>query len=833
PYEPSAELALVQGVRSSLERGYLKLSTQPLVADQVAIQPGGDMAAVGGGGLRLVKLDLTEVFTLATTATNFARVAWSADGNQLLSLESMSPGSPNNYTIRVWRDHQETAHHTFQEPIGCAEWDPDGAQIAICSGKALWLWSVNDETSPHILADELSETTTGAQWSANGRWLAAWGGFDTLIVWDRETAQLTYKRNQEPTTTISAATWALDRNDDPILAAIYGDGTVWLVSTNPATASNAAPGALESGATSSGLQKIDDAHFVTWGSTTVSRMWTNGEIIGDFGQADDNIQGVALSPSGAELLAFLANGSAKLWDISSMGEFTQTQSLKAPLATLKGHTKVIRSATWRPDGKYIATTSADGAARIWDAQTGKSLAILRGHINLDSQIATAEVFGAVWLNDRFLITYGEDGTFRRWEVFNEYGQPVDCPASSSDGLASCLNFTQLFQAHGGDITSAQWSDADTILTTDRDGNASRFDLKSGRAEMLASDDWEAPITIWNPTGTQLLTYEDPEEEPNELKSEVRDFASVETGKDLGFSIVKAIWLEVGLLLETETGELGLYDPQTFEEIANLTASSEGLTAAAISKNGELLAAGFAEGDVYIWNLTDLAASEPMAHYTPQSGVEEWDVKRLDWVSAPTGDGDRLLIVGNKAVVFWDISDDTVLIHDAPDNFADAALSPDSRWLAVADSNNVRILNMANGVVEWSPLAHRDRVQGVAWLWGAEWPHQTDPPATSERLLLLTWSGDGTARVWDWSRRELIDLLYGDGSLAIAAFSPNGKHIFTAASGGTLRTWETWIRRPEELYNTACGLITRPLSPAQIDQFGLTERPTLDCSTRSD
>ncbi|MCB0086039.1 MAG: hypothetical protein KDE47_34100, partial [Caldilineaceae bacterium] len=430
PYEPSAELALVQSVRSSLERGYLKLSTQPLVAEQVAIQPGGNWAAVGGGGLRLVKLDLTEVFTLATTATNFARVVWSADGNQLLSLESTSPGSLNNYTIRVWRDHQETAHHTFQEPIGCAEWDPDGAQIAICSGKTLWLMRADGTSQPESLADEFTQPPIGALWSTDARWLAAWTKLDTFMIWDRESGRPFYAHKQA-STEIQAAAWEYDPDGEPFVAAIYGDGVVWFVSPNmaviqPTSTPDTVSDAPKSRA-DSGLQKIDDAHFVTWGSSAVSRVWTNGDVIGDFGQADDNIQGVALSPSRAEILVFLANGSAKLWDISTMREVTQTQSLQAPLVTLRGHTKVIRSAAWRPDGKYIATTSADGAARIWDAQTGKSLGILRGHTNFDSQTATAEVFGAVWLNDRFLTTYGEDGAFRLWALFDAYGQRMICP----------------------------------------------------------------------------------------------------------------------------------------------------------------------------------------------------------------------------------------------------------------------------------------------------------------------------------------------------------------------------------------------------------------------
>ncbi|MEZ4714133.1 MAG: hypothetical protein R3A44_43515 [Caldilineaceae bacterium] len=835
PYAPSAELALAQGVRSSLERKYLKLSAQPLTAAQVARQPGGEVAAVGGDALRLVKLDLTEVVTLATTETEFAHVAWSADGSQMVSLETVSQGSLSNRTMRVWRNNREVTQHTFDEPIGCAEWAPDGSHIAICSGKAVWLWSVDDEAPPYVIADKFSQNTIGVQWSSDGRWLAAWGELDTLMIWDQESGRPFYKHNQE-NIKISAATWVVDNNDELFLAAIYGNGAVWLVSSSEA-ASTAVPEAPESGATFSGLQKIDDAHFITWGSSTVSRVWANEEVTGDFGQATDNIQGIALSPAGTKILAFLANGSAKLWDISPSREFTQTQSLQGSPVILSGHTGTIRSAAWDASGKYIATTSIDGTARVWDAATGKSLSVLRGHTNLDSQAATAEVIGAFWVGDRFLTTYGEDGSFRLWEVFDAHGQPIACPEQISPNGAACLEHTQLFKAHRRAVQFARWLDDDTILSADGDGVAAHLDLKTGRAATLESDDWEYPVIVWNPSGDQVLTYEELDDEPEQTKSEIREFATGESINAFDFPIAKAVWLDDVLVLGGESEGVRLYDPASFELRAELPGSHGALTAAALSPH-KLLAAGFLQGDVYIWDLADAAALEPIAHYAPQNALETWSVMRLDWGTDKANNEDQLLIIGERSVVLWSVSVDTVALRAGSDVFADAALSPDGLWLAVADSRNVRILNASDGALAMTLPEHTDTVQGVAWTWGAEWPHQTDAPAADQRLLLLTWSDDGTARVWDWPRRQQIDLLYGDllygdGSLNLAAFSPNRERILTAASSGALRVWDVWVQRPAALYATACGLVTRPLLPAQVVQFALAALPTLGCATAAE
>jgi len=48
-------------------------------------------------------------------------------------------------------------------------------------------------------------------------------------------------------------------------------------------------------------------------------------------------------------------------------------------AILKGHTAALTAVAYSPNGKYLATGSLDGTARVWDAATGKELAVLIGH----------------------------------------------------------------------------------------------------------------------------------------------------------------------------------------------------------------------------------------------------------------------------------------------------------------------------------------------------------------------------------------------------------------------------------------------------------------------
>lgn len=79
---------------------------------------------------------------------------------------------------------------------------------------------------------------------------------------------------------------------------------------------------------------------------------------------------------------------------------------------LIGHTDLIHRVAWSPDGTRLATASADGAVRVWDAVTGREVLQLPGHRQAVRDIA--------WSNrgDR-LATVSDDGVQRTWKIGSE------------------------------------------------------------------------------------------------------------------------------------------------------------------------------------------------------------------------------------------------------------------------------------------------------------------------------------------------------------------------------------------------------------------------------
>ncbi len=77
-----------------------------------------------------------------------------------------------------------------------------------------------------------------------------------------------------------------------------------------------------------------------------------------------------ISPSGKELAAPDRDGrTINIWDATT----------GAALGALRGHEGDIYALAYSPDGRRLASGSADKTLRLWDPAAGKELAVLRGH----------------------------------------------------------------------------------------------------------------------------------------------------------------------------------------------------------------------------------------------------------------------------------------------------------------------------------------------------------------------------------------------------------------------------------------------------------------------
>jgi eukaryotic-like serine/threonine-protein kinase len=208
---------------------------------------------------------------------------------------------------------------------------------------------------------------------------------------------------------------------------------------------------------------------------------------------------------------------AHLWDVA-----TDRHTI------LKGHENRVVSVCFSPDSKHVLTASWDYTARIWDAATGKTVNILRGH--------TCPLESASYGPDGRTVFAASTGAkdfstvpAREFKAGTEVDVPIAAGAKHIGGHGS--NTGNSAGARGGDLVRI-W-DAETgmelkVISSPRKGWASYgpprarlspdgrhlccslgwaflLDLKSGQQKQLSLPSFKLP-PAFSPDGKYVLTH---------------------------------------------------------------------------------------------------------------------------------------------------------------------------------------------------------------------------------------------------------------------------------------------------------------------------------------
>ena len=298
-----------------------------------------------------------------------------------------------------------------------------------------------------------------------------------------------------------------------------------------------------------------------------------------------SVLSVAFNPTQNDILAVgRSDGTIRLWNTSTPERL---------LHTLNGHTDIIFTLAFSPDGNILASGSADGTVRLWhttDIENQASIEALQepftGHTDLvlslafsatGNTLASGSTDGSIWLWNLSDLDEIEQqnvspgGTFPavRSLAFSPIESPTMLATARADNIIRVWNLAtgklrHAFSGHEDQVTS---------LAFNFDGN------------LLASGSADNTVRLWD-TSTNTST-----------DKSLHEFTEHED------------WVNSVAFHETTLASAGfdsaifLSNVNTKKQLHQLTGHNGSVESMAFSSDGNILASGGHDGKVLLWELT--------------------------------------------------------------------------------------------------------------------------------------------------------------------------------------------------------------------------------------
>jgi WD40 repeat protein len=526
------------------------------------------------------------------------------------------------------------------------------------------------------------------------------------------------------------------------------------------------------------------------------------------------ITALAFSSDSEYLASGDADGAVQVWKLGQQGPWIAGSGKGGKEPAIK-HAKAIRDVAFYPtDAEWLATASDDNSATVWRLDLAhRRLALpkkdeeTRWPLKHDRPVTAAKF--APRGNDPLLLTVS-DKRVRLWlsketrvarrhddwvEDANASADGEYLVSASDDGTARVWSTRSgapiaVLRGHRNDVTRAFFAphpkgenETERIITASRDGTLRVWELRApprllahvGRKWLWgAAFDPAGKRVAWcgEQTGAAHCTVI----QPRDLARQAGDGAKLWAGRADVIGLVS--WSHDGKWLLGHGYQYGVSQrlrPFLWEVEGKRDVTpawlKEPLTATFSASTAELLTVK-ADGSVALWGTS--ALDQP----TPKPQLE-LPAHAGRWLATLSPDGRWIAAIDNNNLAIWSRSNPTAKPRTLNRHLGDITsveFSPDSQWLVTASKDRTaRIWRVDANGEDAKPLVLSGHTAALTWA-----------DFSRDGKLVVTGSADNTIRVWDAKTGYALATLNWHGeAVNHVQFGPDGR-ILSASDDGTVR-----------------------------------------------